>query len=48
MPHIPISPNVKKIITIAGLLGLLLGVGLTFLLEMANNTFRTPDLVAEK
>jgi capsular exopolysaccharide synthesis family protein len=48
VPRIAISPNVKKIIMLAGVFGIFLGVALAFLREIANNTFRTPDLVEEK
>ena len=48
VPRRPISPNVKKIIMLGGIFGLFLGVAMAFLREMANNTFRTPDLIEEK
>jgi capsular polysaccharide biosynthesis protein len=40
LPEAPISPNKKMNIAIAGLLGLMLGVGLALLLEFMDNTFK--------
>ncbi len=48
VPRIPVSPNVKKIILISLMVGVFLGVIVSFLREMLNNTFRTPDLLEEK
>jgi succinoglycan biosynthesis transport protein ExoP len=48
VPREPISPNVKKIIGLAGIAGLFLGVILAFARELSNNTFRTPDLLEDK
>ena len=43
LPENPISPNKKMNIAIAFLLGLMVGVGLTFLLEFLDNTFKNKD-----
>lgn len=43
LPEKPISPNKKMNIAIAFLLGLMVSVGLTFLLEFLDNTFKTKD-----
>ncbi len=43
LPENPVSPNKKMNIAIAFLLGLILGVGLTFLLEFLDNTFKNKD-----
>ena len=48
VPRTPVSPNVKKIVMISGILGVFLGIAVCFLREMINNTFRTPDLVEDK
>lgn len=39
----PVSPNKKMNTAIAGLLGLVLSVGIIFLKEMLNNTFKNDD-----
>lgn len=43
VPDKPISPNKKMNIAIAFLLGLMVGVGLAFLLEFLDNTFKNKD-----
>ncbi|MGG7141942.1 YveK family protein [Clostridium nigeriense] len=43
LPESPISPNKKMNIAIAFLLGLMVGVGLAFLLEFLDNTFKNKD-----
>ncbi|MGG7058158.1 YveK family protein [Clostridium tertium] len=43
LPENPISPNKKMNIAIAFLLGLMVGVGLAFLLEFLDNTFKNKD-----
>lgn len=43
VPEIPASPNKKLNIAIAFLLGLMMSVGLAFLLEFLDNTFKTKD-----
>ena len=43
LPEKPISPNKKMNIAIAFLLGLMIGVGLAFLLEFLDNTFKNKD-----
>jgi len=48
VPRIAISPNVKKIIMLAGALGIFLGIALAFLREILNNTFRTTELIEER
>lgn len=42
-PKNPVSPNKKMNIAIAFLLGLMVSVGLTFLLEFLDNTFKNKD-----
>lgn len=43
MPEGPVSPNKKMYIIIAFLLGLMVSVGLSFLLEFMNNTVKTKE-----
>lgn len=43
IPSGPVSPNVLLNIAIAGVLGLMLGVFLAFLLEFLDNTIKTPE-----
>lgn len=43
LPKNPVSPNKKMNIAIAFLLGLMVGVGLAFLLEFLDNTFKNKD-----
>lgn len=43
LPKNPVSPNKKMNIAIAFLLGLMLGVGITFLLEFLDNTFKNKE-----
>ncbi len=43
MPENPISPNKKMNIAIAFLLGLMVSVGLVFLLEYMDNTYKTKE-----
>ena len=43
LPEKPISPNKKMNIAIAFLLGLMASVGLAFLLELLDNTFKTKE-----
>ncbi|VYT78327.1 capsular biosynthesis protein [Clostridium tertium] len=43
LPEKPVSPNKKMNIAIAFLLGLMVGVGLAFLLEFLDNTFKNKD-----
>jgi len=43
MPESPVSPNKKMNIAIAFLLGLMISVGLAFLLEFMDNTFKTKE-----
>jgi capsular polysaccharide biosynthesis protein len=43
IPLGPVSPNVLLNIAIAGVLGLMLGVFLAFLLEFLDNTIKTPE-----
>ena len=47
MPEKPTSPNKKMNIGIAFLLGLMSSVGLAFLLEFMNNTFKTKEQLQE-
>ncbi|MBS5937903.1 YveK family protein [Clostridium sp.] len=43
LPEKPVSPNKKMNIAIAFLLGLMVGVGLAFLLEFLDNTFKNKE-----
>ena len=43
MPEKPVSPNKKMNIAIAFLLGLMISVGLVFLLEYLDNTYKTKE-----
>lgn len=43
LPQNPVSPNKKMNIAIAFLLGLMIGVGLTFLLEFLDNTYKNKE-----
>ena len=43
LPENPVSPNKKMNIAIAFLLGLMVGVGMAFLLEFLDNTFKSKD-----
>ena len=43
LPENPVSPNKQMNIVIAFLLGLMVGVGLAFLLEFLDNTFKSKD-----
>lgn len=43
LPEKPVSPNKKINIAVAFLLGLMVGVGLAFLLEFLDNTFKNKD-----
>ena len=48
LPLSPIKPNKKKALGLAFLIGLLLGVGLTFLLEYLDQTIKDEDEIKEK
>ncbi|MDP3938257.1 MAG: polysaccharide biosynthesis tyrosine autokinase [Deltaproteobacteria bacterium] len=43
IPSRPISPNTRRNITIGGLLGVLLGIGLVLYLEIFDRTVQTPE-----
>ncbi|NFA42781.1 capsular biosynthesis protein [Clostridium botulinum] len=45
IPEKPVSPNKKLNIAIAFLLGLMISVGLSFLIEFMDNTFKTKEQV---
>lgn len=47
LPEEPVSPNKKKNIAIAFLLGLMVSAGLSFLLEFLNNTFKKKEELEE-
>ena len=44
-PENPISPNKKMNIAIAGVLGLMLGVGIALLIEFLDNTYKNKDQI---
>ncbi len=48
VPEKPIKPKKQLIIALAGLLALMVGVGLALLLEALNNTFKSTDDVESK
>lgn len=43
VPKVPVKPNRKAILIVAGVLGLLAGLGLAFLFEFLDNTVKTHD-----
>lgn len=45
IPRSPVKPNKRTNVAVAGLLGLMLGVGLILLLEFVDHTFKKPDEV---
>lgn len=47
VPEEPVSPNKKMNIAIAFLLGLMISVGVSFLLEFLDNTFKTKEQMEE-
>ncbi|OOM16556.1 YveK family protein [Clostridium saccharobutylicum] len=47
MPEDPVSPNKKLNIAIGFLLGLMVSIGLAFLLEFVDNTFKTKEQVEQ-
>lgn len=47
-PKVPIKPNKKKNLALGFILGLMLGVGLAFLLDYMDQTIKTTDDVKEK
>ena len=47
-PITPFMPNRKRMVLIAVFIGLALGIGLAFLREHLNNTFKTKDDIEEK
>ena len=47
VPENPVSPNKKMNIGIAFLLGLMISIGLSFLLEFTDNTFKTREQMEE-
>lgn len=47
LPESPISPNKKMNILIAFLIGLMASIGLSFLLEFLDNTFKTKEQMEE-
>ena len=42
VPKVPVKPNKKLNIAIAGVLGIMLGIGVIFLIEFLDNTIKTP------
>lgn len=47
-PTVPAKPQKKKLTLLAGVLALLLGVGLAFLLEQLDTTLKSPEEIEEK
>lgn len=47
VPRSPVRPKVRRNVLLAGLIGLLLGVGLAFFLEYLDNTIHGPDEVKQ-
>ncbi|MFT5391703.1 MAG: succinoglycan biosynthesis transport protein ExoP, partial [Gammaproteobacteria bacterium] len=48
VPSAPYKPNKRRMIIVAGLVGLFVGIGLAFFRERLDNTFRTPATMEEK
>ncbi len=48
VPVVPVKPKKSLIVSIAGVLGLLFGIGLAFLLERLDNTFKRASDVEER
>jgi succinoglycan biosynthesis transport protein ExoP len=48
IPGAPVKPNKKKILTTSIIFGLLAGIGLAFLLDLLDNTFKKTEDVEEK
>jgi capsular exopolysaccharide synthesis family protein len=48
VPGRPVSPNVERNLRLGGLLGLLLGIGITFIRHVLDNTVRRPEDVKKK
>ncbi len=48
MPTSPISPNKKRNIAIAGVLGVMISVFIIFIIEMFDNTIKTPEDVSNR
>lgn len=48
VPVVPVKPKKRQIVSIAGVLGLLFGIGLAFLLERLDNTFKRASDVEER
>lgn len=47
VPESPVSPNKKMNISVAFLLGLMISIGLSFLLEFMDNTFKSSEQMEE-
>lgn len=47
VPKAPVKPNRKAILLVAGIMGLLVGLGLAFLFEFLDNTIKTHDDVEQ-
>jgi polysaccharide biosynthesis transport protein len=48
VPTAPVKPSLTTNVGLAGVLGILLGVGLIYLLELVDNTFKKPDELEKK
>ena len=48
VPTVPVKPNKRLSVTLAFILGLILGCGIAILLDMLDNTVKSPDDVQDK
>jgi len=48
VPKLPFKPNIKLIIILSGVFGLIFGIVLAFIREALNNTFKNPGVVEDK
>ena len=48
VPTVPVKPNKRLSVTLAFILGLMLGCGIAILLDMLDNTVKSPDDVQDK
>ena len=43
LPKSPVKPNKRLNLAVAGVLGIMLGLGVVFLIEYLDNTVKTPE-----